>query len=503
MREKWKTPQMSAALSALVLGTVVHLFGLLMPMHNCDDVAQMPGGYGTGISSGRWLLSVLGDLMERLDFHYNLPLLNGLLFLGLIGVAAWLMVEVFAIQSRLQAGLIGTMMVVFPSVFSTMIFHYTVVYYGLSIILAVLAGWFLERKRHGWLWAIVCVACSLGIYQGYVPLTITIMLLRFLQKTLKSDSDWKSLLIWGLRCCGVLLAGVGLYFLLLKGMLLVYNTQLSTYKGTDQMGKIDPNALPALIKMAYYTFLRMPQRDFWSLASSPVLGWGYCLTWLLTAVLVVRHLWCGHRKWQIWLLAGLACLLLPLAVNFILIMCPEGDIYTLMVYSWLLVPCVPVILLLDETAVWLRKTAVVLLAVFCFTYGYHTNVNYTALYYLNRQVENQVASIITQVRMTEGFDTEKKWVFLGTMDDPLLRSPWRFALSYGGVEDAYYLLRRPTWTYWIWDYYGYMPPMAGEEESNALAALDEVQEMPCWPNQGSIRVIDDAIVVKFSQTNEE
>ena len=120
-----QTPEGIAAMAAMGVGSLVHLFGLVNVLHNYDDIAQQPKGYGTGISSGRWLLSLLGDSAEWLGGNYNLPVVNGLLFLALIAISAGILVSVFGIQNRTMAALSGMLLAVFPTAFSTLAFRYT------------------------------------------------------------------------------------------------------------------------------------------------------------------------------------------------------------------------------------------------------------------------------------------------------------------------------------------------------------------------------------------
>ena len=80
-----RSPAYKAAVSVMVCGIVVHAFGLVNILHNYDNILQQPKGYGAGITSGRWLLTLLGDFCQNiLDLGYNLPLINGLAYLALI-----------------------------------------------------------------------------------------------------------------------------------------------------------------------------------------------------------------------------------------------------------------------------------------------------------------------------------------------------------------------------------------------------------------------------------
>ena len=41
-----------------------------------------------------------------------------------------------------------------------------------------------------------------------------------------------------------------------------------------------------------------------------------------------------------------------------------------------------------------------------------------------------------------------------------------------------------------------------DEEEEYFRGLDEVNDMPCYPSSGSIKIIDDTIVIKFQEPSE-
>lgn len=139
------------------------------------------------------------------------------------------------------------------------------------------------------------------------------------------------------------------------------------------------------------------------------------------------------------------------------------------------------------------------MAVLICCYAYQSNINYTALYYSNRQVENYLNSLVVQVRMTEKFDTEMEWTFIGDIEDTLFPCYWQYEMNYGGIEFTQWMLKRYSWGEWIRNYYGYSIPVASDDVVNALNGNEEVKRMPCWPNQGSIKVIGDTVVIKFQE----
>lgn len=514
------TSETYAAAGALVSGITVHAFALVNILHNYDNILQQPRGYGAGITSGRWLLSLMGDAVDKyLDLSYNLPLANGLLFLALIAVCAAIVVNVLQIKNRISSVLVGCMMATFPAVCSTMVFRFTVVYYGIALLLSVLCVWTADRGRFGPLLAVVYLACSIGIYQAYAPVSIGLFVLILMRDSLKEDADFRKLVWRGFRYCGILILGVFLYFVLLKLSMKLYaqngTVVLDTYQGIDKMGQISISQLPGLLRRAWTSAALFSVRDYCSLAPTRIvkLLWSALVLCILalTGYLLVRK--------KVRLLPALFCcvmgILFPLAVNFIVIMCPDASVYTIMVYAFVLIGCAPMMLLEllpeknERINRLISRIVSVTVAVIIFYNSYYTNFNYTALYYANEQVKTYLTGLTAQIRMTEGYTPEKKWAFLGEIQDPSLYDMWKYQWSgyedppyYGGVKwcsAEELLITSYSFDFWIHSYIGYFPTKASQEEKMTLAATEQVSQMPCWPSEGSMKVIGEYVVVKFQE----
>ena len=502
----WNRPEVVAFGASLAVGFFVHLFGLVNILHNHDDIWNQPMGFGAGITSGRWLLSILGRVSQKLGLGYNLPTVNGIIFLVLIAVSAGIVISVLQIRNRVSAGLMGAFWTVFPSVTSVMFYKFTTVYYGIAVCLSVLAVWVFQKQKYGLLISAVCIACSLGIYQGYVPITISLMVLVLLKQALDREINVRILISRGLLFSGSLVLGVLLYFLILKGLTAAFHISLTDYQGINSMGKMSLHSIPSLIHLAVRQFIMLPIHDYCSLANIGLLKVCYVAVMGLSVVIFGFALVKSGKQWLEIALDVSLFLLLPLAINFIVVMCPDGDIHTLMVYAFALMPGIPLVLLecwekdgvkLKNVAKTCRWCVSIALAVMIFCYGYYANVHYTAMYYANRQVENYFSSMVTQIRMTPGYDTEKQWAFIGNISDPLLKSDWKQAMSYGGHCFTDDLLNQYSRISWINHYLGYQIPEVSGETLAELMKTESVREMPCWPNEGSIQIIGDVVVIKL------
>ena len=520
IEKRYDTSEIYAASGALIAGVTVHGFALFNILHNYDNILQQPRGYGAGITSGRWLLSLMGDFLDKyLDLSYNLPLVNGLLFLVLIALSAAVVVNILQIKNRVSSVLIGCMMVTFPAVCATMAFRFTVVYYGFSLLLSVLCVWTAERGKLGVLLSVVCLACSMGIYQAYAPVSIGLLVLILMKDAMKEDADFQKLVGRGLRYCAILILGVLLYFVLLKLSMKLYAQNgpviLNSYQGIDQMGQISLTQLPKLLRRAWTSAALFSVRDYCDLAPTKIIK----ILWsvLVLCILLVTVYILIYKKVKP-LPAAFCCvmgMLFPLAVNFIVIMCPDGNVYTIMVYAFVLIGCVPLMLLerLPENTGRanrrISRFVSVITAAIIFYNGYYTNFNYTALYYANEQVKNYLTALTAQIRMAEGYTPEKKWAFLGEIQDPDMIDMWKDQWMgyedppyYGGIKSCTaeeLLTTSYSFDFWVHSYIGYIPEKATQEEMQSLAAEEQVAEMPCWPSEGSIKVVNEYLVVKFQE----
>ena len=506
MKQFWKTPAGTAAVSALVCGCLTHLYGLVNTMHNYDDIAVHPSGWGTGTISGRWFLDLLGKVFEYFCGNYNLTLYNGVVFLLLLAVSAWVLCRVFRIRHRGIAALLGMLFVVFPVVVSTMMFRYTVIHYGIAILMSVTAGLTIEKKYWGVPVTAVLICLALGIYQAYLPLTIGMFVLMLLREALTGESDAFTLVKKGVRDCVAILLGLAAYLLITKLVLRTSQQELLDYQGISTMGKIDLQTLPGLVKQAVKLCLTFVTENYCALADSRLIRFAYAGLCLVSVGMGFLLMTRGGKTLPVWVVSVALVGVLPLAVNFIVVMCPGSRIYTLMQYAFVIVGFVPLVLLdslLQSPQIHTRgreavkKCVLALSAVLVFGYIYSANVNYTALYHANRQAENYMNSLMTQVRMTDGFTADKKWALVGKVDDPMYYDGWNEVPRVGGNSKMYSLVNGYSRCRWFERYMGCQVPELDKEAVAELAQTEEVRAMPCWPDAGSIQVIGDVVVIKF------
>ena len=502
-----KTPYLGV-LSSFIVGLFIHCFGLVNVLHNHDNIYRVAEGYGSGVHSGRWFLTILGDFVDLIFGGHNLAWLNGVVFIAILAISAGLLISTFHVKSRLSAVLIGICMVAYPSVAATLFYRFTSVYYGVAILLAILAGYVIEKynSKIAFPVAIICIALSMGIYQAYVSFTITIFLLLLLKVTLDGNTSPKKVITTGIYYVLVIALGAILYLVVMKLSLVVYDVVLTDYKGMNDMG-ISVAKIPSLIASAFLPILKLPMQDYEDVAKTVFVGLCYLAIYLIIAIRLFVLFFKKTQKIINVVFALLLCAILPLALNFVVVLCGRDMVYILMLYPLVMILFIPI--LFEE---WLpnlegkwellnynlkRITVVILLIVSCL-YTYQINTNYTMQYYNNELIKNYYNRMITQVQMTPGYDTSKKIVFIGKNQDPLLTKSWNAEERFGGNMELERLIdfRRE---YWIKEYIGATLPLASDSEKESLLETDVVKNMVCWPNYGSVQIINDYVVIKLSE----
>ena len=88
------------------------------------------------------------------------------------------------------------------------------------------------------------------------------------------------------------------------------------------------------------------------------------------------------------------------------------------------------------------------------------------------------------------------WAFIGdSINNTSFRNYAFNKLMYGGNHPEY--INEYTRHMWLRAYNGFDIPYADSGIRNILAQDERVKAMPCYPDNGSIKVIDDVVVIKL------
>lgn len=494
-------------ISTFLIGLFAHLFYLMNVLNNYDSVVWIPRGYGDGVQSGRWALTLLGETIRKIWGDYNIPVFNGAVALVLLSLSAVVIVSIFDLQNIFYCVLVGGLCISFPAITSMMFYSYTSPYYAFAILITAGAVWVaMKGTISSAIISIFLLAFSLGIYQAYFPFGVCLLLLALLQKCLSTESTFKQNLLLGIRYLVILILSLVLYMIILKIMLQIFQVSLSDYQGINQMGQISLQEIPEMLKAVYSTFIKMPFESYCAVNGTGILRLGILGLYLVDLGLIFYYAYKMMKKKLILLQTIVILAVLPIAVNLIIIMCFKSTIYTLMVYATVFIFILPVVLI-DKTEVtgklkslvkacrWITQ---IILCVVLLNYIWLSNGNYVQLYYSDQQTNNYYTTLVTRMRSAEGYTDEMPVAYIGfdIEDASYTNGIWDTTpFMYGGKNSEYINAYSRKW--FISAYLGYEPVEVSYEEGMQLSEDPLVQEMPRYPDEGSIKVINGVLVVKF------
>lgn len=495
--------------SALLVGLLTHGYMMFNKLPNIDEYVAM-FHYGSGYSSGRWLLALMGNFMFRIDGVYSLPYLNGAFFLFTLAISITVFLKPFDINNRWIKRIFAALFVAFPTVTSTMSFMFTVPFYGIAILFMALAFYLAVTYKYGFLPSILLVCCSLGIYQAYWCLGASFFLLYLISLCMNKDTKNKELLTASLKILVTLLAGLVLYLVINKIMLAAQNMNLSGYQGINQMGAFSLSQLPTILYNAYGWFFRMVTENYLYITWYPIVRYIIGIGYLLT--IVCFSVACFQNRKHILRLLGLILftLILPLTINSIYLMCNDAStIHLLMCYSVVLVFFMPLVYLQGVCATKALTSRILPL----FKGGYLTGlllvlflyVRLANLYYLDlelayNETNSFMITLSTRIQQTEGYTTDKPLYFHGLYPHATNRNIWelRAVNQMHGTIDVDNMINSPLMRYNFSRVYLSTPIHEVTDPAIIEELQDDIQEMSNYPNDGSIKLIDDVIVIKLS-----
>ena len=501
---------------AFAAGLAAHLYQFTNKLYNYDELANTPGGIGLSTEQGRWLLNWMGRFMRSVfGGSYSLPFFNGIFALLFLALSAGMVVSVFQVRNKLTAGLIGGLMTVFPAVVSMYFFMFLALYYAIGIFFSVFAAWLTVKYPKNIIAniaAVVMIACSLGVYQAYFPDTVCILLIVVILKAafggVKEKKEWKEFFLMIARVLVVMAAGVAVYFLINKAVLAVTHIQLTSYQGGDTMGKITIAQLISALKSCYTSFFDLGFSDVMGISYNRTVRRLIKVVWILFAAGIGAYLVLKKKEYLNKVIVLCGIVVFPVAMFLIYVMAPNSYCYTLMAYSVVFF-FVFFLLWLDACFRNLKLHAPVksitnwvsalLTAALVIVFVWYANGNYMALEYTKYHDFSYVQTLVTKIRSVEDYSQDKPVIVVGTQINDSTNGMGSLigdTFTVGGKADTN--LGYNSLLYLMSDYLGFSPYYGTYEEIQNWMQREVVREMPSYPADGSIQVIDDTIIVKLS-----
>ncbi|MCD7723117.1 MAG: glucosyltransferase domain-containing protein [Clostridiales bacterium] len=536
-------------ITTYVIGYIVHGAALFSVQLYFDDLAGLANFPGTTYTSGRWFLQVLYEINSAImGSHVNAKGYIGIVSFALIALISCIFAKHLEIKHPLSLVLLSSAVVTFPYVTSLFGYTFTAIYDYVAIIMALLAAVLIWRansvkKLAGWgITAAVLLGLSMAVYQSTLCIYLAFIIVLAIKTSLDENKEkWASYIARGVKYIACAAGGYLVYYISNKIVLSLKGLSLSSYQNIDSMGLAAPKQMIKRIFTAYKEFFFPSVGESYSLCYTNAMLWAYrivlaviilaCLYYIISALKAKNY----SKACQ---LAILFCGA-PGCINsiFLAVDCESesSTIYSLMMFANIMVfvflvyvfdkacPKAGAAKLKEQLAVVKSKGAVpagqisafckgaaccvaaVLLIYTSAYYAYTANICYTKAAVQQEQTISYFNRLIERIQSTDGYSQDLPVAYINGSDKDttgldIIRYSSDVFNDAQSIKpyNIQYLINTYNWQVFMNVWCGYNPEVADEQRLEELSDLEEVAAMPCYPDSGSIRVIDGTVVVKFA-----
>lgn len=204
---------------------------------------------------------------------------------------------------------------------------------------------------------------------------------------------------------------------------------------------------------------------------------------------------------------------MPLAFNsaYLTVDVTNTEVTALMLYCNVMIFVLFIILLDNLTynsiykKTYIGKIKVIMIVLLSYTIIYNSylaNICYSRTAIQQEQTISYFNRMITRIQMLDGYSTELPVAYINDFNknmESVLVTQIDYQHAYRiKPYNMTSLINNYKWKDFMQLWNGYRPSEVSSEELQRLKELQEVQNMPCYPDDGSIKIIDGAIVIKFN-----
>lgn len=510
---KQKKEYKIAFFSTFLIALLTHIYKFSNTLPNHDSIYNYYSNQNM-LGSGRWALSAACGISS----YYDLPWINGLLSCLFIALTVVVIVKLFELDNPIQISLIGALLAVAPATTETFFFLFTADGYMISMLLSALAVYFsrIEEKRVSRIiFSAICVCISCAIYQAYVSFALVLAVCWFIVALFDNKYTKQEQRRWILRQIIIYVSALVVYYIIWKLLMFVSGTTVNNYQGMESVGQISPYLIRHGIISSIKTFV------------SHFLQWnifehGFTLYNVLNIVfLIIMSIGLGiacvrskilKRKQEFILFLLCMIAIIPFACLWHFTSDSVG--YRNMMLQSLTLLFIFTAIIYEKWCKSITKNIVcIFLGIIVFHNALIANISY---FYMNLSYERTYAEGLEMAM--EIHDLQDKYEFdkITIIGDKLVDVQWEIVDKKTGkpaptrsvnmltsmLETSLLYNEEHTIPFLNATYGIELERLSGEEKQRIQNSA-YVENMPCWPSKGSMAVVDDVLIIKLSDVEEQ
>ncbi|TSI03315.1 glucosyltransferase domain-containing protein [Lysinibacillus sp. BW-2-10] len=476
-------------------GLFVHLYIITNGFVNRDTMYNYYSTQNMS-GSGRFTLTYLAGISSYFDIH----LVNGLLSIIYLALSVTLLVELLDIHSKLAISFTAILYTAFPTVAGILTYMFTADGYHLASLLAVLSIFFIKKINNPYisiLIASLAIYVSIGSYQANLTLVLTLLLILFVVDMLDKN---KFPLSFYVKSFASVFIGLGIYVIHFKWYEKYSEKGLTSYKGINESGNINVEHITRSLETSsneMKSFL-FNSGDFVNTFEKFNLVYFILLFIMFVIYIIVQ-------KVNLINVIGLivVIVLTPYITHIIFFISPGVEYHILMKQNLALLFIVGVVILdrfIKHTSITITSLNIVFtFSIFLVAFN---NVIITNIYYeqfedVNKHNEALMTQIAYDIRHLDGYNGDLKIITQGTLRNHLsVRDRYKKVPHNVGISSTI-AYDTNTFVYYMNNEIGLKNEVKRNIREFIEKHKEEINSLNTWPNQSSMKIIEDTIVINF------
>ena len=507
---------------SIIFGIITH-FILLSHLILSQDgllngIHYTAGGYEATL--GRWGIDIFDSLRNNIAF----PFVTTLISIVIMSFVNIFVIDLFEIKGKIFKVFATLSLVVSPSLCMTLLYAYTADVYFYSMFFAVFTVYALykiENKKIGYLFGAVSFVLMLSTYQSYMGLTVGLIVILAIKRLLTEKKSSLKVLKELVIKAVILVTYVVEYYIATIVILKFNHLSMSSYGGANVIGLATIfGSLGSSIKNAYIAFIKYFFADGVILNRQWHRHQLYLIFFAIYGIsmfmIFIKNLKESNKKEFLtrFLFSCVLIVLLPVVLNLVVIAAPGNEIYYLTATQMSLM--IPFVLMtfeiLDEKAILskiLNWCITILTLVIIITYLLTIIVTYETIELSYNQAKSVVQRVIEKMEDYPGYRSDMNKLFAGIIDDtnfPKEMDIYNYAITNSlrtSIFHATYWGHESTWGNFYDMFFGMRINFCDDYEYYTIIHSDEFKEMGIFPAKDSVKMINDVMVVKFTDSPSE
>ena len=500
-------------IATFVWGLLTHSYIFLHSSFSHDSLKE----FNAEVFGNDWKIQLGRVFVPIYRFFFRdaitLPWLIGVLSLLYISLAVFLTVTLFNIRSCVLMVLISGIFTANITVIATAATYiHDLDCNMLALALAVISVYLWKKHDKGFLYGMIPLCLSIGLYQSYISVAITLIIIYLVMRLLDGE-EFGIVFKNGIKSiCMIVGAGV-LFFVSMK--MICYITGISLKTGNyNSIDTVFSMSIPTIIHTAIIGYIRTCYKILTVTSTYPktIIFVVHAIIIAIQGVIVLCRIFQKDIKIKEKILTLILIALLPISMNIIYPL-TGGISHELMEYGlWLVYLFVLLIAwwavehfgtLKPSLKFFQRLVSVCLVLVVLWG-----NVQTANTAYLKKDLEQKAnlslfTRVVYQMENCDGYVTgETPVVFVGKPDALLDTIPgFEQIHKMTGCWHSFVLNSNARERYQAYFDYILLNPaiMADGETWSQMQDNDEVVNMPCYPAMGSVAIVDGVLVVKMGE----